>query len=366
MLRISDRYILREVFSPFVFGVAAFTGLFVASEVVFSISMLIARGNVAFSDVVLLFVYRLPPIMVMTFPMAMLLGALLGMARISNSGELIALRTSGASLCRLVLPVIVMSFLVSLGSLMISESLVPAASKAAFELENRMLNRQQAWLRGDNLVFASRENGILQISHVGRLRDTTLMEVVVTEIMPSGVIRTTQAPRGIWDESYWYYQNGTVIETYPDGSSTRMSFEGAFKTLPIQDSPEQISVSSDHRRPDSLTYAEFRQRIETLRQRGASPAVIRRNLLDLHSKVAIPFASVVFALIGIPLGIQPHRSGGSIGFGLSILIILVYYVIMTIARALGESGALPPALGAWLQNLLVGGVGAYLVIRADQ
>ena len=73
-------------------------------------------------------------------------------------------------------------------------------------------------------------------------------------------------------------------------------------------------------------------------------------------------ASFVFALIGTPLGLQPNRSSSSIGLGISIIIIFIYYIIMTITTALGEGGALPAFIAAWLPNI-AGIIAGYLLIR---
>jgi len=90
---------------------------------------------------------------------------------------------------------------------------------------------------------------------------------------------------------------------------------------------------------------------------------VRRHLVQLHLKVALPAASIVFALVGAPLGMQSHRRAASIGFGLSIVVIFVYYVLMSVGSALGEGGQLPPALGAWLQNILLGAFGIIMILR---
>jgi lipopolysaccharide export system permease protein len=115
-----------------------------------------------------------------------------------------------------------------------------------------------------------------------------------------------------------------------------------------------------------MTYHQLKLKIESMLERGVPPSRVLKDRLELYTKISLPFSSVVFALIGLPLGIQPNRSGGSIGFGLSILIILVYYVIMTLGRAMGEGGSLPPILAAWLPNIVIGGVGVWLLVSADQ
>jgi len=379
LIRLSDRYAIREATGPFLFGVAAFTAIFVASDIVFKVADLVASGSAGLADVLLLLLYKLPYVATMTFPMAMLLGSLLGMARLSSSGELVAFRACGLSIGRLTLPILVFSFFVFLFSLFVGEALVPRAARAEFELTNKILNRTEAWLKGDDLVLQRKTESGLELVHIGRLRDALISDVVVVEIQKSGEVTITRAEDAIWESNAWYYGKGSTVVVSPEGlsrvvppeseeviPSTAMTFEGVYRKLPLKDSPEALSAVAQDVRPESMTYHQLKMRIDSMLERGASPNSVLEDRLHLYAKISLPFSSVVFALIGLPLGIQPNRSGGSIGFGLSILIILVYYVIMTLGRAMGESGSLPPILAAWLPNTIIGGIGVWLLASADQ
>src|SRR5690606_26410869 len=92
-------------------------------------------------------------------------------------------------------------------------------------------------------------------------------------------------------------------------------------------------------------------------------ADVRSLEVKKHLKYSIPMASLFFAMIGVPLGIQSHRSASSIGFGLSIIIIFAYYIMMTLGSALGQAGVLPALLAAWIQNIAIGGYGAWLLAK---
>ena len=378
-MRLSDRYALQEAISPFLFGVAAFTAIFVASDIVFKVADLVASGSAGLWEVLMLLLYKLPYVATLTFPMAMLLGSLLGMSRLSSAGELVAFRACGLSIGRLAVSVLAFSFSVFLSSLFVGEALVPRAARAEFELTNRILNRSEAWLKGDDLVQQRKTESGLELVHIGRLRDELISDVVVVEIQKSGEVTITRAEDAIWDSNAWYYGKGSTVVVSPDGlsrvvppeseeliPSTAMTFEGVYRRLPLKDSPQALSAVAQDVRPESMTYHQLRMRIDSMLERGVSPSRVLKDRLQLYTKISLPFSSVVFALIGLPLGIQPNRSGGSIGFGLSILIILVYYVIMTLGRAMGEGGSLPPILAAWLPNIVIGGVGVWLLVSADQ
>lgn len=86
--------------------------------------------------------------------------------------------------------------------------------------------------------------------------------------------------------------------------------------------------------------------------------------VEVQRKFSIPFACLVFAALGVPLGIQPSRSVHSRGFSMSLALIFVYYLLLTFGQNLGERGALPPPVAVWLPNGVLSIVAVYLLARA--
>ena len=88
--------------------------------------------------------------------------------------------------------------------------------------------------------------------------------------------------------------------------------------------------------------------------------------MALQLRIAVPWACLIFAMLGAALGSRPQRSSSSVGFGYSVVIIFVYYVIMSFSRALGESGTLPPLIAAWTANLVFLVISIWLCSRANR
>ncbi len=109
-----------------------------------------------------------------------------------------------------------------------------------------------------------------------------------------------------------------------------------------------------------MSVGELKKKIKTKKLQGGN---YTKYLLDLHMKFSIPFACIVFGLIGIPLGIQPTRSGKSYGFILGILVVLVYYILLTSAEILANKGTLPPVLASWTPNIVLMALGTYLLVK---
>ena len=114
MIKIIDRYIFKELFEPFLFGLGAFTAILSASMIMFELVRAVVLKGMPLIVALQVFIYRLPGIVVYIFPMAMLLAALLAFSRLSGESDIIAFRASGISLYRLIIPVLVLGLLVSL------------------------------------------------------------------------------------------------------------------------------------------------------------------------------------------------------------------------------------------------------------
>lgn len=137
-----------------------------------------------------------------------------------------------------------------------------------------------------------------------------------------------------------------------------MSFEQHI--VPIKKNP--TTIANEQKNPEEMSIKELKQRLKALQQVGGSTIECE---MEMHKRLSIPMASFVFALIGTPLGLQPHRSSSSIGLGISIIIIFIYYAIMTTTIALGKSGTIPVFWGAWLPNIVGIITGAFLVRKTS-
>ena len=182
-----------------------------------------------------------------------------------------------------------------------------------------------------------------------------------------------EAQRAYWNpdqRGHWVFENGYTYlleqDRSPSGSSSEERYTGRLsfdrQSFRLNKTPQQIVAEG--RDPEEMSFRELQRYIENLRDQGSSSKTLRELTVDLYNKLSIPFSSMVFALIGAPLGLRRLRGGAAVGLGVSILIIFCYYVLWHGASVLGGSGQLPPLLASWLANLVGLGVGGALVWRA--
>jgi lipopolysaccharide export system permease protein len=361
MMKILDRYLLRELAAPFLFGVAAFVGLFVASNLLTKLTELVAEQGISFGQAALLFIYWLPGFVVYTFPMAALLAVLLTYGRLSAESEIIAARAGGVSLTRLARPALGAALAVSLFTFAFSETVVPRASRAAQDVLLAASQTARSAVR-ERVVMRILEDGqTRRVIYADRFapKQELLEGVTVVEFASGQPTLLFKAARATWRGSEWTLLDGYSQKLGPDQLTATILFPR--QDFDLGASPDELAMQE--KKPDQMTFLELRRYATLLERQGTEVAEL---MVSLHNKVAIPFACLVFALIGVPLGIRSPRGGSSIGIGLSVLIIFLYYVIWHYLAVFAQQAMFPAFWAAWLPNLFGGGLGAALLVRASR
>ncbi|MCE5287313.1 MAG: LptF/LptG family permease [Pelosinus sp.] len=362
-MRILDRYIIKELLGPFIFGIAAFSSVFIGTSTLFRIAQYVTKYGASLGSVIKIFIYSLPSIIVLTFPMAMLLAALLSFGRLSGSSELTAMRSGGLSFYRLSAPVFMIAFFVSVFSAGFQELVVPASNAAynnvlRYEIEKNTAPRTQ-----EHIVIPDiKNNNIERLTYARKYDEGTksMTGLTLEEFTDGKLTRVENAEKAMWLDDRWVMYNGVIHDLSGDGNVER-SLRFTEQNMPMDKKP--LDISRAQKSQEEMTIRELKQHIRMLKQENVKTSVYE---VELHQRLAIPMASFIFALIGTPLGLQPHRSSSSIGLGISIIIIFIYYTIMTVATALGQGGAILPFLAAWMPNIIGLIAGVILVYRASR
>lgn len=357
-----DAYVALELIGPFLFGVAAFTGIMTASSVLFELISLMVHFGIPMSTVLEVLALKLPEMAFYTFPMSVLLATLLAFGRLSGDSEITAMRAQGLSLFRIVVPVLVLATFVSGLTIALDEYVVPNASWQAKNVLYYAQHHERLPTRRDNVFYDEMENGQLARSFYARHFDGQRMEgVVVQEFEGDRLVRIIQAKDAYWAGNGWEFTHGTL---YQVGRGGDFRYVLHFDRQIVRLKPSLMTLSTDDREPMEMNLHDLAQHIALLRQAGHSGGEINDLLVQWQQKLSIPFASLVFALVGAPLGLRNNRSSNSLGLGLSILILFVYYLGMFVFTAMGQTGALPSVLAAWMPNILAGGLGLGFLWKA--
>lgn len=365
-MRILDRYIASEVLGTLFFGVVAFSSLFIGSELV-NLARLVAESGTRVEPALRLLLLKVPQILVWTFPMSVLLATLLSLSRLSAASEVVAMRAGGLSYWHLVRPLLAIGLTVSLVTLALAETVVPLANHESQRVWVEEIQGGKLSTVSHNVVLETYEGGrISRLLYAAEFDSSAqvMTNVSMVEFEGGRPVRQTNAERLVWEGDAWYFHRGLVYD-FGRGNPgewrpvTQISFLTGRRRLEMPARPQDVAALQ--KRPEDMTMRELARQAQLLQ---GEPKRARLYLVQYHLRWAIPFSSLVFTFIGAPLGIQPHRRATSVGFGLSIIIIFIYYVVLTLGTALGQSGYLPPLLAGWLQNLLLLGFGIYLTLRS--
>ncbi len=361
-MSILDKYILKQMLQPFAFGVAAFSTIFVASSFLFRVTQYITEYGASYASLFRLFLCLMPEVINYTFPMSMLLSALLTMGQLSGNSEVTAMRSGGLSFRRIAMPILAAGFVVSLFSVVWAEKVVPPAKAEYQRIIDQEIKRDTKPKTQDHVVLKQISHGKLVRLTYARTFDEKnglLKDITIEDWDNDKVVRIQQTPQAKWTDGTWIMEGGTITDlTGKDGVARHMTFDK--QVLPIAEDPKVITL--DQKDPDEMTIGELKMYIGIL-QRQYQPT--SKYQMEMFSRFTVPLASFFFALIGVPLGVQSQRSGTSMGLGFSVVIIFIYYSIMTFMTGLGQGGVIPPILAAVFPNLLCGVFGVWMIYKKD-
>ncbi len=360
-LRLLDKYVLKELLYPFVFGVASFSTLFIASSMLFKIVKYMTTYGAPVSVVARMFLYSMPEVINYTFPMSVLLATLMAFGKLSGSSEIVAMKSGGVSYYRIVAPVLAVGFVISMFSVIWAEKVVPPSKFEARRILNTEIRGNIKPKTQEHVVIKTLSGDTQRITYARSFDESTgiMSNITIEEFSDDRLSRVQTAEQAKWENNSWVLENGTVYTVdEKEGVTSKASFTR--QVIPLNTKPKEIAW--EQKDSDEMTLGELRGYIRLLERQHLPVA---NYWTEIFMRFAIPLASFVFALLGAPLGTQRQRSSSSIGMGLSVIVILVYYGVMAFTSGLGKGGVIPPLLAAMAPNILCFIAGIFLLKKAD-
>jgi len=283
----------------------------------------------------------------------------LGIGRLSDHNEIAALRVSGISLYRIAVPVVVVGAVATLGVLVFSEGVVSLSDEQYQHVLNDVMSRGPNLRPVENVFFQAPTTGGNTLYSASRYdpRTRTLVGVTVVYQTAGQPLEIIEAQNAIYQRGVeWTFHDGHVY-AFQGGSVVTTKFATLDVTVPR--SPQEFTVPPQQ--PSDMSLNALVHQVVVLRRQGADA---RAFVGELNVRVATAVSCAIFALVALPLSLRPHRSGPSMGLGLSILVLVAYYVIAIPAQLASDGQILSPVIAAWLPDVLVGAAGAVLLARA--
>ncbi len=348
-MTILDRYLLRELAGAWLLGLAVFVGFLIVGEVLRKSIELLFALHAPPAEVGRWVLLALPYLVAWSLPITTLFAAVMTIGRMSHDLEITALLAAGIGFHRLLVPIGVLAFAVSLLSFWLGAFVVPPTYGAADALLWRYRERTGAMHgivlmdppQAPRLILQARQFDPRQ----GELRDLWLLETT-----DKGERVYLEAKLAKWIGGRWEFYNGFVQIITPDKPMVRETFDHLSRPTTLRP-PNEISTDRKALAPNRLTLVALANEIERLRRLGAPQEVVAEYTVEWHNRFAMALSCFVLAMLGAPIALQLRRGGG-IAVGVSVVLFLLYYLVWNIGCQLGETGRVHPALGSHLPNLL--------------
>jgi len=354
-----SRYLLREFGRSFALCIAAFVGLYLCIDFFERFPGFLSHDP-PMRLVVLYFALKVPLIVTQMTPVAVLAAMLLSLGGLARRSELMAMRSCGVSLWQIGAPLAGACLVISLLSLAWSEYVVPGASMQAHyvdrvQIKNKRFrghfNEAEIWYHGPGSFtnidrFDANRNEIYGLT---RYEFDEAFEL--RRIVEARVARWTGVSWAATDVQETTFDQDGALETHASRETT----------LHLAETPEDFTAV--HREPEDLGYRSLAREIADLRRKGIDTTEAQ---VELWLKLAVPFISVIMALIAIPLASRHSRgSGVAASVGAALVVGFSYWVVLALTTSLGKGGVLPPPIAAWAANILFATIGLIFFLSSD-
>ncbi|MBN1233097.1 MAG: LPS export ABC transporter permease LptG [Candidatus Coatesbacteria bacterium] len=350
--RIFDRYVLKEFIRVMTSSVLGFTALFLVVDVFEKISYFVDR-KVPTSIMGLYYLYKIPWIVDHILPVALLMTCLFTIGDMVKKNEVMIMQASGISIYRIFLPIFIFGFLMSVFSLGLGQSIVPASDRARRDLDEYKIKKTNPInkMQRHNVFYKGTKGRIYSIKFLDVQRKR-LANINIEEYDDKGhILRRINADSMFWMEKYWKLTR-VYIRYFKDDNVEKVEQKNEMILDNLEETWEDFA--REERDPDEMTYFELKDYIKRLKRGGENAT---RYIVDLYLKVTSPFANLIIVILGAPLATLGGAKGNkALSFGLGFIISFIYFLVNAAAQVLGQNGNLPPVLAANTAN------GLFLII----
>jgi len=355
---ILDRYLVRGFLRIFLMALIVSTALYLIVDCFDRISTFLDAGATLWT-IVRYFFYTSPLSISRVIGFATLFATLFSLGMLARTQEITAMRSSGLSVQRICLPLVILSLFICFGSFFWNEGLVPMFTHRAKTIyTTEIKNRQQQSLLGTRDIWIRGEGNFINVENFNT-KTRTLEGVVIFLLNRDFSLRgLLEIPAARWTGKEWHAQEGTEWHFLPDG---KLASAKVTASAPVAETPEDLKLLA--RDAEEFTYLDLQKQIADLRSKGIDT---RNYEVDLQTKLAIPLISPLMVLLAIPFALKKQISGGvALSFGIAMVIGFSYWVLSAFCISLGHSGALVPWIAAWLPNGIFTLVGIFF-LTAEQ
>jgi lipopolysaccharide export system permease protein len=316
----------------------------------------------------------MPEFVVLAFPMSVLLAGLMAYSRLSSDSEIIALRSIGINIYRLVIPAIILSLLITGLTFFFNDYVSPQANNQAKVILDQALKNDTNKFKQKNIIYPQygdifgenneKNYALTRLFYAEEFDGKTMKGLTILDRSQPKLTQIIIAESATWNiiDNKWDFYNGSIYVLAPDGSYRSIV---TFETQQLDLPRTPIELGQKCKDYNEMTIRESYQCLETLKDSKDDKKILKLQV-RIQEKFALPFICLIFGILGSALGISPQNKGKATSFGICVLVVFSYYLLAFLSSALGVSGILSPFISAWTPNLLGLAIGLFLLIKAAQ
>ena len=362
---IANRYIVKQMLTPFSINLLVFTFLFLMTEMI-EITDWIVNYNLNLLAVFKIIFYTLPWFLMFIIPMSVMMAVLLTFLRMSNDNEIIALKSCGLSVYRLLPPVLAFAVFGCCLTAFITLFGIPQSKNALDEMAVQLAASHVDIGLKERTFNDGFKDVMLYVNEIDT-QNKKLIDIFIEDKRQPDIVSTVIAPEGrLFSDAekfviHLLLSNGTIHQTnLKERSATSIEFDTYKLSLDFKKEIEDYENRDKHR--EAMSISELRQHMKE----SNDDTDYNKAKIIIHRRFSIPIACLVMGLVALPLGIQSKNAKRSFGLILCLFFFLLYYLLLTIGYSFGEDGIYPPEIGIWLPNFVMGSIGLFLLIQTGR
>jgi lipopolysaccharide export system permease protein len=355
-MKIIPRYILKHFLPIFALAIVGFVAIYLIVDFFEHVDQMLA-SNVPLRDIYAYFLCKIPIVLTQGIPMAAILAAIVALGQLKRNRELIAMETAGVNPSYYAAPIALAAVALSVIHFCVAEFAArPLNQKLEETWQVQVEHRKPAlWMNPENMWYRA-ENTIYQIRLYDRQKN--VMHIASIFFLDSGfhMVQRVDAQRITWTNPGWLAEDGLIVGLR-DQNTEQQWFDR--KQLDLNVTPADFLTGQTV--PDNLSWRDLHRYMEKVEAEGFSATPYR---VDLHMRIASPFATLILALFGVLVALRPGIHGGiGAGVGISIGVAFAFIAVSNVGSSLASAEALPPFLGVWAGNIIFVAIACYFWIR---
>ncbi len=355
-MKVFEKYILKELKFPILLGISIFTFIFLI-EIIVTMMESIIVNSVSIFDMMRMLSFYLPAILVQTIPMGVFLGIMITFSKFTKNSETLALTSMGISLKRMLRPIILFTFLITLFIFFLQEKIVPKSFEKLQQLTHKIATENPIFQMKEKIFMDDMEEFSIYVNEKDK-----------TTGFAKGVLIFQQEKKGVYPlillgkKALW--ENNAMIlkesEFFKFKNEGDLELKGKFseKTIPLSSYGNNFKIKMK-----DIEMMEISKLFKEYKKNTVNKI---KYLVEINKKIAIPISTIILGVLGVLFASGHHRTGKGTNFPLSLFVIFSYIITLNLGMVVALKGQLNVYIAIWSPNIVLLILTYYLYLKKSR